>query len=106
MVADTRPAQSEIDGDIVLHLPYPPDQGGTSLKQGDIAFIKKFGDRPNCPVMGTLDDRVEKVIGMLLAGERNLSVEVDRSPVPALEAIALRTAPVPRSSLIPGNRTP
>jgi hypothetical protein len=63
-------AHSEIDGDIVLHLPYRPDQGRTGSKQVDIAFVKKFGDWPNYPVMGTLDDRVEKVIGMLLAGAR------------------------------------
>ena len=34
--------------------------------------------------MRTLDDAVEKVIGMLLAGELNLRVEVNRSPIPAL----------------------
>src|SRR5215469_10359158 len=34
--------------------------------------------------MRTFDDRVEKVIGMLLAGELNLRIEVGRSPVPAL----------------------
>ena len=34
--------------------------------------------------MRTLDDAIEKVIGMLLAGELNLRVEVDRSPVPAV----------------------
>src|SRR5215471_10249799 len=34
--------------------------------------------------MRTLDDAVEKVIGMLLAGELDLRVQVDSAPVPAL----------------------
>ena len=34
--------------------------------------------------MRTLNDAVEKVIGMLLAGELNLRAEVNRSPVPAV----------------------
>src|SRR5262245_9121640 len=40
--------------------------------------------------MRTFDDRVEKVIGMLLAGELNLGIEVDRSPVPALRDDAIK----------------
>jgi hypothetical protein len=34
--------------------------------------------------MRTLDNRVEKVIGTLNVGERNLSIETSRCPVPAL----------------------
>src|SRR5690348_1274105 len=34
--------------------------------------------------MRTLDDGVEKIIRMLLVGKRSLSIEMDRSPVPAL----------------------
>src|SRR5262249_4992749 len=34
--------------------------------------------------MRTLDDAIEKVIGMLLAGELDLRVQVDSAPVPAL----------------------
>ena len=34
--------------------------------------------------MRALYDRVEKVIGVLVAGQRNLNVEVGRSPIPAL----------------------
>ena len=40
--------------------------------------------------MRTLDDAVEKVIGMLLAGELNLRVEVDRSPITALRDDAIK----------------
>jgi hypothetical protein len=34
--------------------------------------------------MRTFDDGVEKVIGILLAGQLSLSIDMDRSPVPAL----------------------
>ena len=34
--------------------------------------------------MRTLDNGVEKVIGMLLAGQLNLRVEMDGPPIPAL----------------------
>src|SRR5437870_6728185 len=38
--------------------------------------------------MRSLDDGVEKVIGMLLAGKRKLRIEAKRSPVPALRGDA------------------
>jgi len=59
------------------------------LKQAHIALIEEFGDRPHGPVMRTLDDAVEKVIGMLLAGKLNLRIEVDRPPVPPLREDAV-----------------
>ena len=40
--------------------------------------------------MRTLDDAVEKVIGMLLAGKLNLRIEVDRPPIPALRDDAVK----------------
>jgi hypothetical protein len=58
----TCPAQANVDGDIVLHLPDRPDEGGAGSKQADIALIKHLGDRSHGPIMRTLDDRVEKVI--------------------------------------------
>ena len=45
--------------------------------------------------MRTLDDAVEKVIGMLLASKLDLRVEVDRSPVPALRDDAIKDCSVP-----------
>ena len=42
-----------------------------------------------------IEGNYEKVIGMLLAGELNLSVEVDRSPVPALRDDAIKDCPGP-----------
>jgi hypothetical protein len=56
--------------------------------------------------MRTLDDAVEKVIGMLLAGELNLRVEVDRSPVPALRDDAVKDCSGRMLIIDPGNRTP
>jgi hypothetical protein len=56
--------------------------------------------------MRTLDDGVEKVIGVPLSGKLNLSIEVERSPVPALGGDAGEDCSSPCSSLIPGNRTP
>jgi hypothetical protein len=38
----------------------------------------------------SLDDRVEKVIGVLVAGKGNLSIEVDGSPVPSLRDDAVK----------------
>jgi len=59
-------------------------RGRTRFEQANIALIKGFGDRPHGPVMRTLDDGVEKVISVPLSGKLNLSIEVERSPVPAL----------------------
>src|SRR6516164_2267299 len=52
--------------------------------------------------MRTLDDAVDKVIGMLLAGEFNLRVEVDRSPVPALRDDAVKDCSRPMLIIDPG----
>src|ERR1700739_3315269 len=57
--------------------------------------MENLGDGPNHPVVRTLDDSVEKVIRMLLAGERNLRIEVDRSPVPALRDDAVKDCSSP-----------
>lgn len=74
VLIDARAADSEIDGDIVLHLPDPPDQRRAGPKQTDIPFVKDFGDRADSSVIRTFDDRAEKVVGVLLAGQRNLGV--------------------------------
>jgi hypothetical protein len=84
LAIDARAAQPKVNRDIVLYLPNRSYEGGAGSKQANIALLKEFGDRPHWPVMRTLDNAVEKVIGMLLAGELNLCVEVDRSPVPTV----------------------
>src|SRR5262247_2405740 len=84
LAIDARAAQAKVNRYIVLDLPDRPDQGGAGSKHANIALIKKFGDRSHGPVMRTLDDGVDKVIGMLLASELNLRVEVGRSPVPTV----------------------
>ena len=52
--------------------------------------------------MRTLDDGVEKVIGMLLAGELNLHVEMGRSPVPAMRNDAIKDCSGPMLIVDPG----
>jgi len=96
LAIDARSAQSKVDCNIVLDLPNCPDKGGPGSKQAYIALIKDLGDRPHGPVMRTLDDAVEKVIGVLLAGYLNLCIEVDRSPVPALrdDSVKHRSRPM------------
>ena len=94
LAIDAGAAQPKIDGNVVLDLPDRSDESGTAPKRADVAFVKDFGDRSHGPVMRTLDNAVEKVIGMLLASKLNLGVEVDRSPVPALGDDTVRTAPV------------
>ena len=84
MIIDPRAAKREINRDIVLHLPDHPDERGPGSKRANIALIKDFSDRSHGPVIRTFDDRVEKVVGTLLAGELNFNVEVACSPVPTL----------------------
>src|SRR6516164_6185432 len=84
LAIDARAAQPKVNCNIVLDLPDRADQGGAGSKQANIALVEEFGNRPHWPVMRTLDNAVEKVISVLLAGELNLRVEVDRSPVRAV----------------------
>ena len=106
MVTDARAPHGEVDRDIVLNLPDRPDEGRAGLKPADIALIEEFGDRPHGPVARTLNDGVEKVIGMLLPGERNLSIEVYRSPIPSLREDPGKACPGAMLVIDPGNRTP
>src|SRR5215831_12371218 len=84
VIVDSSAAHGEVDSDIVLHLPDRPDQDRTGSKQADILLVKSLGYWAHHPVVRTLDDRVEEIIGVLLSGQRDLGVEVDYSPVPAL----------------------
>ena len=51
--------------------------------------------------MRTLDNAVEKVIGMLLAGELDLRVEMGRSPVPAVRNDAIKDCSGPMLNIDP-----
>ena len=96
VIVNSSAAHSEVDRNIVLHLPNRPDQGRTGSEQANILFVKDLGDGPDNPVVWTLDDRIEEIIGMLLSGERDLRIEVDRSPVPTLRGNGVhnRSSPV------------
>ena len=102
LAIDARAAHAEVDRNIVPDLPDCPDEGGSASEHADIAFIKEFGDRPHRPVMRTLDDAVEKVIGMLLAGELDLRVQVDGASVPALRDDAVKDCSGPVLLIDPG----
>lgn len=84
MISDARAAKREINRDVVLQLPHRADEGGAGSKHANIVLIKDFSDWSHGPVIRTLDDRVEKVVGILLAGELNVNIEVACSPVPTL----------------------
>ena len=79
------------EGDVGANLPHRVIIDGRSPqcpKHTNIALVKYLGDGPYHPVMRSLGDGVEKVIGMSLAGKRNLSIEMELSPVPALRGDA------------------
>jgi hypothetical protein len=60
------------------------DQAGTSLELADIALVKEFRDRPHRPVVRALNNGVENIIGMLVAGQRRTGIEVQGNPIPPL----------------------
>src|SRR6266550_1991843 len=91
MIVDARAAHGEVDRDIVLNLPDRSDEGRAGPKQANIALIEDFGGRPHDPISRALNDRVEKVVGVLLPSERSGGIEVYRSPAPPLRGDAGKT---------------
>src|SRR5205823_12820908 len=53
-------------------------------EQANIAFVENLGNRPHRPVARTLDNHIEKIIRVLFPGERDLSIEMHRPPIPSL----------------------
>src|SRR5947207_1392445 len=83
-IVDAGAAHPEVDRDIVLDLPDRSNEGRAYSKQANIALVENLGNRPHDPVARTLDNRVEKIIRVLLPGERNLCIEMHCSPIPSL----------------------
>jgi hypothetical protein len=88
---DARSACGEVHRDVVFDLPDCPDQAGEGLKFADIELIEEFTDRAHGPVVRALDNRVEKVIGMLFLGQRSGGIEMHRHPAPLLRDDADKT---------------
>ena len=72
VVVDARAAYREINRNVVFDLPDGADQAGAGLELADIALVKEFRDRPHRPVVRALDNGVDNIIGMLVAGQRRL----------------------------------
>src|SRR5262245_56729420 len=84
LVIDLAAAQTDVEGDIVANLPDRADQHGPRFRAAEVALVEELGNRPHLPAMRTFDDGAECEIGMLLARQGDLCVEVDGEPGPAL----------------------
>src|SRR5215831_9440832 len=76
--------QADVESDVVTYLPDRADQNRTGFRAAEVPLVEELGNRPNLPVMRTLDDRAESEVGMLLARQSDLRVEMHGEPGPAL----------------------
>src|SRR5258705_5155316 len=76
--------QPNVETEIVANPPDETDQTGYRLRSTKFLFIEKLCNRPDCPFRWSLYNAAKKQISMMVAGKGSLSVQVDRSPVPAL----------------------
>jgi hypothetical protein len=106
MTITQRLANAHIKGEIVADLPDKTDQRGNRFGLSELVFIKDFGNRPNLPFRGALNDRTKKEIAVLIARERGCNVEVERSQSQRCETIPATLAPKPDWPLLSGNRRP
>ena len=91
VIVDARAAHREIDRKIIFDLPDCTNQARAGLELADIEFIGEFAHRPHDSVVRALDNRVEKVIHVLLPGERRSGIEMHGRPAPLLRDDAGKT---------------
>jgi len=84
VVVSAGAAHRKIDRDSVFNLPDCSDQTGASYKLANVELIKEFANRPHWPVVRALDNCTDNVIGMPIAGQRRLNVDMYCRPVPLL----------------------
>jgi hypothetical protein len=59
-------AKCRVEGELVIHLPYGPDQTRERLRLGDDAVRIDFKNLPDLPFVRSLDDGIEKELTMLV----------------------------------------
>jgi hypothetical protein len=64
-----RPPRGKIARDSVFNRPDGASQAGAGLELADVELITEFADRPHGPSVRALDDSVEEVVDMLVAGK-------------------------------------
>src|SRR5262249_54628026 len=84
MAADQRPAEAGVEAELVVDLPDRADQARDGARDADLVLDEHLRHRPHLPLDRPLDDRAEKDVRVVVARERGLAVEMDRSPVEAL----------------------
>jgi hypothetical protein len=84
MAVRERVTEPDIETEVVADLPNKTDQSGYCFRFAKLVFVKELCDWPDRPIYWSLDDAAKKHIGVMVAGERGLSIQVDRPPVPPL----------------------
>src|SRR5262249_29198251 len=84
MAVRHRVAEPEVERQVIADLPDQAHQARYGFCLPELPLVENLGHRPHGPFRGTLDDRADKEIAMVLAGERRGYIQVDGSPIPAL----------------------
>src|SRR5262249_42335040 len=84
MAAGERLTETDVEAELVVNLPDRPDQTRDRAGHADLVLYEELGDRSHLPLDRSFDDRAEEEVGVVIARQRGLAVEIDRAPVVAL----------------------
>jgi hypothetical protein len=77
-------SKADVEREIVFHLPYRANESRECTCPAEFFFVEKFSNRPDHPLVRSLQDNPREKIWMLVARERTCDIQVGRAPVPSL----------------------
>src|SRR5947208_13944119 len=75
-----RVANADIERQIVADLPDQPHEAGDGFRFPELLLVENLSHRPHSPFRGTLDDRANTEIGMVVPAEQGGAAAMDGSP--------------------------
>lgn len=77
-------AYPDIEAQIIPNTPNQANEARYRFLLAELILIEKLRDLPNRPRIRPFEDGAKEHIAMMISRECGLSVEMDRSPIPAL----------------------
>src|SRR6478752_3873282 len=77
-------SKTDVERQVVLHLPYCPNESRECMCLAELFFVEKFSNWPDRPLVRSLQDNACEKVCMLVARERACDIQVGRAPLPPL----------------------
>src|SRR5215470_12048605 len=77
-------ANSKVERELIVHLPYQAHQARYRLCHAKFVFVEHLRDRTDFPSVRSFHDGADEHVGMLVASQFGLNIEMSGAPTPAL----------------------